>query len=352
MGSRVGMLWTTVSGISRGKTDTFSRWGVQVGRVLSGSMLKGGSRMMSLSGRSVGSILKGLAASSPLKEAVKFWETGHDRSMAWSFSDLDYQADRLARGLLELGLAKGDQVGVWLPFGAPEMTVTLLAAAKIGVVVVIIDPPPVAENGVADKVNPSPVSVALDEFSIKTLLIWHEFIGNVNQNGSTEVLDQLFHGVAERDGMGLAGMTRLTGKEFYSPRYPNLRHVVHTGTRNVRSTVNFRNLLVGREGMASTPVSDPSVTAENTWTIMATTGARQTHGDAISAGEAVASKLRLSTDPLLKSGKFVLSPSEPPSATIAATVLRRTLLISPCLHPNAQRVSSVAEAEQATIAMS
>ncbi len=52
-----------------------------------------------------------------------------------SYEELNAQVDRLARGLLELGVAKGDKVGLWMP-NIPSWVVAYFAIARIGAVVV------------------------------------------------------------------------------------------------------------------------------------------------------------------------------------------------------------------------
>jgi fatty-acyl-CoA synthase len=52
-----------------------------------------------------------------------------------TYRELSAEVDRLARGLLELGVKKGDKVGLWMP-NVPEWVVTYFAVARIGAVVV------------------------------------------------------------------------------------------------------------------------------------------------------------------------------------------------------------------------
>ncbi len=52
-----------------------------------------------------------------------------------TYQQLDKRVDQLARGLLELGVAKGDKVGLWMP-NLPEWVITYYAVARIGAVVV------------------------------------------------------------------------------------------------------------------------------------------------------------------------------------------------------------------------
>ena len=53
----------------------------------------------------------------------------------WTYGELDAQVDRLARGLIEAGVAKGDKVGLWMP-NIPEWVAAYFAIARIGAVVV------------------------------------------------------------------------------------------------------------------------------------------------------------------------------------------------------------------------
>ena len=57
----------------------------------------------------------------------------------WTWSELDAEVDALARGLLAAGLATGDRVGVWAP-NCAEWTITQYATAKLGVVLVNVNP--------------------------------------------------------------------------------------------------------------------------------------------------------------------------------------------------------------------
>jgi fatty-acyl-CoA synthase len=52
-----------------------------------------------------------------------------------TYGEFDADVDRLARGLLELGVRKGDKVGLWMP-NVPEWVIVYFAVARIGAVVV------------------------------------------------------------------------------------------------------------------------------------------------------------------------------------------------------------------------
>jgi fatty-acyl-CoA synthase len=57
----------------------------------------------------------------------------------WTYAEFAADVDRLATGLLEAGLTTGDRVGIWAP-NLPEWTLTQYATARIGAILVTINP--------------------------------------------------------------------------------------------------------------------------------------------------------------------------------------------------------------------
>ncbi|HEX4430847.1 MAG TPA: AMP-binding protein [Frankiaceae bacterium] len=57
----------------------------------------------------------------------------------WTYRELKSAVDRVASGLLRLGIAKGDRVGIWAP-NCPEWVLLQYAAAGIGAILVNINP--------------------------------------------------------------------------------------------------------------------------------------------------------------------------------------------------------------------
>ncbi len=62
----------------------------------------------------------------------------HQR-VRWSYADLQQRVDRLAAGLLALGLGPGDRIGIWAP-NCSEWVITQIASAKAGLILVNINP--------------------------------------------------------------------------------------------------------------------------------------------------------------------------------------------------------------------
>src|SRR5580700_1380514 len=57
----------------------------------------------------------------------------------WTYAELAADVDALALGLLELGIGRADRVGIWAP-NCPEWTLTQYATAKLGAILVNINP--------------------------------------------------------------------------------------------------------------------------------------------------------------------------------------------------------------------
>jgi fatty-acyl-CoA synthase len=61
------------------------------------------------------------------------------QGVEWTYAELQRRVDQLAAGLLTLGIAPGDRVGIWGPNSA-EWVLTQLATAKLGAIMVCINP--------------------------------------------------------------------------------------------------------------------------------------------------------------------------------------------------------------------
>jgi fatty-acyl-CoA synthase len=61
------------------------------------------------------------------------------QNIRWTYGELKARVDAFAAGLLALGLAPGDRVGIWSPNNA-EWVITQLATAKAGLILVNINP--------------------------------------------------------------------------------------------------------------------------------------------------------------------------------------------------------------------
>lgn len=82
----------------------------------------------------VGELLTLLARDYPQNEALIY----PDRGLRYDFSQLEWLARKIAKGLLALGIEPGDRVALWAP-NIPEWVVLQFALAKIGAVLVTVN---------------------------------------------------------------------------------------------------------------------------------------------------------------------------------------------------------------------
>ncbi|HYN52706.1 MAG TPA: AMP-binding protein [Thermoleophilaceae bacterium] len=94
-----------------------------------------GTGSMPLLGETIGANLERTAARVPEAEALVSCHQG----ARFTWAELNAAVDRLALGLLGLGLEKGDRVGVWTP-NCFEWALTQYATAKLGVILVNVNP--------------------------------------------------------------------------------------------------------------------------------------------------------------------------------------------------------------------
>ncbi|QYB00101.1 AMP-binding protein (plasmid) [Rhodococcus sp. USK10] len=83
----------------------------------------------------IGANLERTVAARPDREALVEIATGR----RWTWAEFDADVNRVARGLIASGVAKGDRVGIWSP-NCAEWTLTQYATAKIGAILVNLNP--------------------------------------------------------------------------------------------------------------------------------------------------------------------------------------------------------------------
>ena len=94
-----------------------------------------GTSTAPLLGETIGANLERTAARFGDREALVDVAAGR----RWTYAELDADVNRLARGLLARGIAKGDRVGIWAP-NCAEWVITQYATAKIGAILVNVNP--------------------------------------------------------------------------------------------------------------------------------------------------------------------------------------------------------------------
>jgi fatty-acyl-CoA synthase len=94
-----------------------------------------GTSDVSLLGDTIGDNLDRTVTAFPDREALVDVPSGR----RWTYAQLRVDVDTLAKGLVAVGVGKGDRVGIWSP-NVAEWTLVQYATAKIGAILVNINP--------------------------------------------------------------------------------------------------------------------------------------------------------------------------------------------------------------------
>ena len=94
-----------------------------------------GTSDIPLLGCTIGEMFDEIVAQYPDQEALIV----RHQALRYTYRQLQAEVDRCARGLMALGLQKGERIGIWSPNRA-EWTITQFAASKIGAILVNINP--------------------------------------------------------------------------------------------------------------------------------------------------------------------------------------------------------------------
>ena len=141
-----------------------------------------------------------------------------DRAFELTYGDLNARVDTLAKGLLTIGIDRGDHVGIWAR-NVPDWMSFALAVAKIGAVLVPIDP---ACSG-------QELDYLLTHSDVKTLVVADRF-RNVDH------LRTLYELISE--------LKKDPRSDLKPERYPWLQHVVFIGDEKQCGMYNTRELLI------------------------------------------------------------------------------------------------------------
>jgi fatty-acyl-CoA synthase len=154
------------------------------------------------------------------REAAVFRAAGE----RWTYDQLRRRADRLAAGLLALGLYKGDRIGIWAP-NRPEWLIAQFATARIGLILVNINP----------AYRRHELEYALNKVGARALITARQF-------KSSDYMAMLRDLAPELD---TATPGRLRAK-----RLPELSTVIQLGDANVAGTFSFAEVM-GKGGGAN-----------------------------------------------------------------------------------------------------
>ncbi|WP_406661439.1 AMP-binding protein [Methanolobus sp. ZRKC3] len=141
-----------------------------------------------------------------------------DRELRFSYSQFDERVNNLAKGLLEIGISKGDHVGIWAT-NVPDWLTFMFATAKIGVVLVTIN--------TAYKIHE--VEYVLKQADMKAIAIIDGFRDVSYIDTINELVPELK--TQSRDNLR-------------SEKFPHLKNVIFIGQEKHRGMYNSRELLL------------------------------------------------------------------------------------------------------------
>jgi fatty-acyl-CoA synthase len=168
----------------------------------------------------VGGLLALLAAEHPQREALIY----PDRGLRYDFSQLDWLACQTAKGLVSLGVDKGQRVAVWAP-NVPEWVILQFALAKIGAILVTVN----------TSLQAAEVEYLLAQSETSTLILTRGFRDSDYIQTTYEIVPEL----RESEEGALS-----------SAKLPFLRNVIYIGEQHPDGMVRYDSLFDRSENIA------------------------------------------------------------------------------------------------------
>lgn len=161
----------------------------------------------------LGGVLDDLSKNNPNGWAVRYT----DRNYFRTWKELNDEADLIARGMMSLGVKKGDHVAIWAT-NTPEWILTLFAAAKIGAVLVTVN----------TNFKIFELEYLLRQSDTKLLVM----IGGFKNNDYVATVNELLPEL------------KTTSGELESEHLPFLKRVVFAGKETPEGMLNFEDLKI------------------------------------------------------------------------------------------------------------
>lgn len=161
----------------------------------------------------LGGVLDDLSKHNPNGWAVRYT----DRNYFRTWKELNDEADLIARGMMSLGVKKGDHVAIWAT-NTPEWILTLFAAAKIGAALVTVN----------TNFKIFELEYLLRQSDTKLLVM----IGGFKNNDYVATVNELLPEL------------KTTSGEIESEHLPFLKRVVFAGKETPEGMLNFEDLKI------------------------------------------------------------------------------------------------------------
>ncbi|UAL45492.1 AMP-binding protein [Sutcliffiella horikoshii] len=185
--------------------------------------------MAELVHKTIGNLLDETVSRYPDKEAVVYVETG----LRYSYKEFQQICNQVAKGLMNLGIKKGDHIAVWAS-NKPEWLITQYASAKIGAVLVTVN----------TSYQSKELEYLLRQSESTTLLLMDNFKG-------VSYLDMLQELCPELENCAPG--------ELASNRLPKLKNIIFMGSERHPGMFTWDDLL----NKASTITDEELMTLQN-----------------------------------------------------------------------------------------
>ncbi len=169
---------------------------------------------MELTTHTLGSILEHYAVQTPDHDFLVY----PDRNLRFTYSQFDQRVDKLAKGLMSIGVTRGSKVGVWAK-NVPDWLTFMFASAKIGAVLVTVN----------TNYKSSEVEYIMQNADIHTMCI-------VNGYRDSDYV-QILYGLVPELKTSQRG-------NLHSERFPELRNVVYIGQEKQRGMYTTSELIM------------------------------------------------------------------------------------------------------------
>ncbi|MEA2530377.1 MAG: fatty-acyl-CoA synthase [Thermomicrobiales bacterium] len=185
-----------------------------------------GASAIPLIGATIGDLFDRVATQLPEHEAL----VSRHQGLRYTYAELREACDRFARGLLALGVTKGDRIGIWSPNHA-EWVIAQFATPKIGAILVNVNP--------AYRVRE--LEYALRQSGCSVLIIAPPFKTSDYASLLREVCPEI---------------DRCEPGQLRSERLPDLRTVIAFGDQSVPGAYTWQHVVAAGESVSAAELEE------------------------------------------------------------------------------------------------
>ncbi len=161
----------------------------------------------------VGGLLDQMAARYPSNEAMVY----HERGLRYSYREFNEVCRQVAKGLLAMGIRKGDNLSIWA-YNVPEWLILQFASAKIGAILVTVN----------TSYKSAELEYILNQSDSSTLFMVKSF-------KDSDYVQTIYDVIPELESSQPGSLK--------SPKLPHLKNVVFIGDETPAGMQNFKNLI-------------------------------------------------------------------------------------------------------------